>query len=158
MTPSLRQLEAFVRVYHLGSVTRAADRMHITQSAVSVLIRQLETNFRTKLFDRTTRALYPTEAAKEVLITAERVLRDLENLDKSVRGLADKSRGRVSVAVSAGVASAVLPAIMKSFIAKHPGVEVAIYDVGPDQLTGKILSEEAEFGIGTDDARSPELE
>lgn len=158
MTPSLRQLEAFVRVYHLGSVTRAADRMHITQSAVSVLIRQLEANFRTKLFDRTTRALYPTEAAKEVLITAERVLRDLENLDKSVRGLADKSRGRVSVAVSAGVASAVLPAIMKSFIAKHPGVEVAIYDVGPDQLTGKILSEEAEFGIGTDDARSPELE
>ncbi len=157
MTPSIRQLEAFVHVYHLGSVTRAADRMHITQSAVSVLIRQLETNFRAKLFDRTTRALFPTEAAKEVLVTAERVLRDLDNLNKNVRGLTDKTRGTVSVAVSAGVASAVLPAIIKSFIAKHAGVELAIHDVGPDQLTAKILSEEAEFGIGTDDAQSPEL-
>jgi DNA-binding transcriptional LysR family regulator len=157
MNPSIRQLEAFVHVYHLGSVTRAADRMHITQSAVSVLIRQLESNFRTKLFDRTTRALYPTEAAKEVLATAERVLRDLDNLNKNVRGLSDKTRGRVSLAVSAGVASAVLPSILKTFVARHPGVELAIHDIGPDQLTGKILSEEAEFGIGTDDARSPEL-
>ena len=60
MNPTMRQLEALVMVYRLGSLTKAAAELRVTQSAISLLIRQIEENFQLKLFDRTTRALHPT--------------------------------------------------------------------------------------------------
>ena len=82
INPSLRQIEAFVWTCSLGSITAAAERMSLTQSAVSVLIRQLELGMGAKLLDRTTRALHPTAAGREVLTdadrTIERVLLELE--------------------------------------------------------------------------------
>ena len=60
MIPTMRQLEALVTVYRLRSLTKAAAELRVTQSAISLLIQQLEQNFALKLFDRTTRVLHPT--------------------------------------------------------------------------------------------------
>ena len=57
MNVTLRQVQAFLLTAQLGSLTRAAERMHVTQSAVSVLIKQLEAVLGVRLFDRTTRTL-----------------------------------------------------------------------------------------------------
>src|SRR5690606_18311340 len=62
MNINLRQLQAFVGAYRLGSLTRAAEQMFITQPAASVLLRQLEESIGVRLFDRTTRSLRPTAA------------------------------------------------------------------------------------------------
>ena len=72
MIPTMRQLEALVLVYRLGSITKAAAELRVTQSAISLLIRQMEDNFQLKLFDRTTRALHPTPACKDAIPVAER--------------------------------------------------------------------------------------
>jgi DNA-binding transcriptional LysR family regulator len=79
-TPSVRQLRAFRAVYQLRKVSAAAEQLSLTQSAVSVLIRQLEEGLDTRLFDRTTRSLSPTSAAQEAIVVAERILRDVESL------------------------------------------------------------------------------
>src|ERR1700761_9720276 len=93
MNPTLRQLQAFVLAYRLGVLTRAADQMFITQSAASVLIKQLEDGLGIKLFDRTSRTLRPTAAAHEILPTAERMLRDLDALKAGAPGGAQTRRG-----------------------------------------------------------------
>src|SRR3954454_19077415 len=92
-TPSIRQLRAFRAVYHLRKVSAAAEQLALTQSAISVLIRQLEDGLGTRLFDRTTRALRPTAAAVEALPTVERVLRDLDSLGAGLRDLGALRRG-----------------------------------------------------------------
>ena len=74
MTPTMRQLEALVLVYRHGSLTKAAAELRVTQSAVSLLIRQIEENFQLRLFDRTTRALHPTLACRDAVPIAERIL------------------------------------------------------------------------------------
>ena len=56
-SPTLRQLRAFLAVYRLRKLSAAAGQLYVTQSAISVLIRQLEDGLQTRLFDRTTRAL-----------------------------------------------------------------------------------------------------
>jgi DNA-binding transcriptional LysR family regulator len=149
INPSLRQIEAFVWTCSLGSITAAAARMSLTQSAVSVLIRQLELGMGTKLLDRTTRALHPTAAGREVLPRAQRLLRDRDSMMNAVKGLADVAHGKVSFAVTAAVASALMPAALAQFSRQYPGVEIAMQDVAPDRLVAKVLAEEVEFSIGT---------
>jgi LysR family carnitine catabolism transcriptional activator len=149
MNPSLRQLQAFVLAYHLGVLTRAADKMSITQSAVSVLIRQLEEGLGMRLFDRTSRTLRPTIAAQKILPTAERVLRDLESIKAEVKGLAEREHGHLNFASTPSVAASVLPTIIAAYKQRYPNISVSMQDIAPDRLTVPVLTEEAEFSIGT---------
>lgn len=146
---SIKQLRAFVAVYRLGPLAAAAEQLAVTQSAVSVLVRQIEGALGVRLFDRSTRALVPTRAADEVVGLAERILRDLEQLSASARELATLRRGRVHVAVTPGVGMAVMPQAVRRFVQQHPDVSVLLDDCAPDQFLSRVLSEAVEFGIGT---------
>lgn len=157
MTPTLRQLEALVLVYRLGSLTKAAAELRVTQSAISLLIRQIEENFQLKLFDRTTRALHPTPACREAIPAAERILADARGLSRHMRDLVEVKAGRITIAVSAGVASALLPRVLAKFRASHPDVTIDLFDTAPDELLTFVLAGKAEFGIGSfEDDGTPE--
>jgi DNA-binding transcriptional LysR family regulator len=78
MNLTLRQIRAFVLVARSGSFTGAAKSMHLTQSALSQLIRELETSLNTRLVDRTTRSVSLTAPGNEFLASAQRILDDLE--------------------------------------------------------------------------------
>lgn len=149
MNITLRQLHAFVMTAQLGSVTRAAERLHLTQSAVSMLIKQLETNLGVRLFDRTTRSLRLTIAASEALPIVERMLRNEEQLIAEVRGLADRGRGHVRMAVTAAFAAGMMPEILNAFRQQFPNIGITMLDVSPEQLVPKVVNEEVEFSIGT---------
>src|SRR4030095_8310254 len=108
MNPTMRQLEALVLVCRLGSLTKAAAEMRVSQSAVSLLIRQREKHFQPRLFDRTTRAVHPTPACKDALPIAEGILAGARGLARHMRDLIEIKTGRVTVAVSAGGVSGLL--------------------------------------------------
>jgi DNA-binding transcriptional LysR family regulator len=149
MIPSMRQLEALVLVYRLGSITKAAAELRVTQSAISLLIRQIEENFQLKLFDRTTRSLHPTAACMEAVPVAERILAGAQGLSRRMRDLVEVKIGRIAVAVSAGVASALLPRVLAQYRSRHPEVRIDLYDVAPDELLAFVMAGRAEFGIGS---------
>ena len=158
MNPSIRQLEAFALVYKLGSVSKAAERLFISQSAVSVLLRQLENTLETRLFDRTTRSLQPTAAAHEAMISANRILQEVGRLSHGMKSLADKSVGRVAFGVTAALAASIFPAILQDFMVRYPNVEALIHDVPHDQLGRVLLDDEVEFTIGgPPEAKNSEL-
>lgn len=148
-SPSLRQLRAFVTVYQLRKLSAAAEQLFITQSAVSVLIRQLEEGLGIRLFDRTTRSLQPTQAAQEALAVAERILRDLDSLGAGLQDLTGLRRGRVCVAITPTLAEILLPSVIRTFSARHPEIRVVIDDCAPDQFVPRIIGEQVDFGIGT---------
>ena len=104
MNPTLRQIEAFVLVYRAKSITRAASELGLTQSAVSILVRQLEALFGVRLFDRTTRAVNPTPAATQAYLAAERILGETTGLARQMRNIAEFREGRVVLVASAGAA------------------------------------------------------
>lgn len=155
---TLRQLRAFVAVYRLRRLAPAAERLSVTVSAVSVLLRQLEASFGTALFDRRARALEPTPAAHDAIGLAERVLQDLGELGSSMRELRERRRGLVRLAVTPAVASALLPDVVRRFVREHPDVRLVLEDCAPDQFLGLVLSEQVEFGIGTPEHAPPDIE
>lgn len=144
----LQQLRAFVEVYRLRKLNAAAGQLCVTQSAVSVLIRQLESAVGTTLFDRTTRSLHPTVAAQEMLPIAERILRDVQTLDKAF-GSQAPPRGRVAIAATPTVASTLLPPVIARFSRLYPQVRITLDDCAPDQFISRIIGEQVDFGVGT---------
>lgn len=146
--PSMRQLRAFAAVYHLRKVSAAAEQLSVTQSAVSLSLRQLEDGLGARLFERTTRTLQPTQAAHEAIVLAERILRDAEALGAGTLELSELRRGRVSVAITPTLAELLLPAAVVRFRERFPGVHIDISDCAPDQFVARVVGEQVDFGIG----------
>ena len=147
--PSVRQLRAFVAVYHAGSVSAAAGQLALTQPAVTVLLRELEGKLGVKLFDRTTRSVRRTDAAAEAIAFAERALTELEAMGTSMAELAGKRRGRLRIAATSTVAQIVLPPLVRRFLDAYPDVQVAIEDIPPNEFVETLLADRADLGLGT---------
>ena len=157
-SPTVRQLRAFLAVYRLRKLGAAAEQLFVTQSAISVLIRQLEEGLQARLFDRTTRSLRPTHAAAEAAVVAERILRDVDSLGKAFTDLSGLRRGRVSLAITPTLAGVLLPDAISRFGTLHPQVQVVVDDCAPDQFSARVLGEHVDFGIGTPERAGGELE
>ncbi|MBN8756573.1 MAG: LysR family transcriptional regulator [Variovorax sp. 67-131] len=147
--PSVRQLRAFVAIYHTGSISAAAQELALTQPAVTMLLRELETKLGMSLFDRHTRALHRTDAATRAIGFAQRALAEMEGLSTSMSELAGLHAGRVRVVATAAVAQAMLPPAMRRFLEKHPEVSLEIEEVGPADFVNAIDNSQVDFGVGT---------
>jgi len=157
-TPTMRQLRAFRAVYQLRKLSAAAEQLSVTQSAVSVLIRQMEEGLGVRLFDRTTRSLQPTQAASEAIVVAERILRDVDSLGAGLRDLTALRRGRVSLAVTPTLAEILLPKVLRRFSALHPEIRVVVDDCAPDQFIARVVGEHVDFGIGTPERAAADVD
>ena len=157
MNVTLKQVRAFLAVARAGSFTAAANRLHLTQSAVSVLISELELVFGLRLFDRTTRLVQLTEAGREFLPVADKVLADLQGAISSSRDLAAQKRGRVAIAATPLMSSLLLPRAIARYAQLQPGVSVVLHDTLAGQIQPKVRDGEVDFGIGTFERSAREL-
>lgn len=149
MNVTLRQMRAFVLVVQLGSFTRAAGAMHLTQSALSLLIQELEKEMGAQLVNRTTRTVGVTEVGAEFLPSAQRILGDLEHALSNVDKLLTKERGCVVVAAPLMLAGTLMPPILAGFRARYPSIELILKDSLPDQVLPQVRTGAADLGIGT---------
>ncbi|MES2191494.1 MAG: LysR family transcriptional regulator [Pseudomonadota bacterium] len=157
-SPTIKQLRAFLAVYRLRKLGAAAVQLFVTQSAISVLIRQLEEGLQARLFDRTTRSLQPTQAAHDAAVVAERILRDVDSLGAAFGDLTVLRRGRVCFAITPTLASILLPEAIRRFTALHPEVQLVVDDCAPEQFSARVLGDHVDFGIGTPERAGGELE
>jgi DNA-binding transcriptional LysR family regulator len=128
----LRQLSVFVAVAEEASFTRAADRLHMVQSAVSASVRALERELGAALFDRTTRRVELTDAGDALLPEARRVLADVDAAREAVDEVRGGLRGTLRLGTMQGQAMRPIsvPRLVASFRAEHPGVDVQVSHVG----------------------------
>jgi DNA-binding transcriptional LysR family regulator len=157
MNLTLRQIRAFLAVAQWGSFTAAASRLHLTQSAVSVLVAELEAVFGLRLFDRTTRVVRLTDAGREFQPVAQKVMLELESAVSSSRELAAQKRGRVAIAATPLMSSLLLPRAIARYARLQPGVSVVLHDVLAGQIQPKVRDGEVDFGIGTFERSAREL-
>lgn len=149
MAVTIRQLRAFVSVAQERSFARAAARLRVTPSAVTIAIRELEAEVGLRLFDRSTRAVDLTAQASAFLPVLERVLDDLDHALDDLRSLAEGKKGSVVVASSAGFINYVLAPSVAEMAATHPGVSVRTIEDTTDSVIRRVVTAEADFGITT---------
>jgi DNA-binding transcriptional LysR family regulator len=137
MTPDLRELRYFVAVAEELSFTRAAERLHVSQSALSAAVRQLEVRVGVTLLHRTTRKVDLTAAGRTLLAHARVVLKASASLDGALR--VHRSGGRLRIGIFAHGAGALTLPILQAFEAEHPDVEVDVSDVSPVTLVTALV-------------------
>lgn len=122
----LRQLTYVEAVARLGGFTRAAEHLHVAQSAVSAQVRALEAELGVALFARTTRRVTLTGAGELFLARARRVLSELDGARAELAELAAVVHGRVAIGSMAVLGAYDLPAALAGFHARYPGVSLTL--------------------------------
>jgi DNA-binding transcriptional LysR family regulator len=121
----------------------------VAQPALSLNIRDLESELGAKLFDRTTRRVELTAAGREFLQSVDKLIVDLERAVQNARDLADRKRGRLVVAAPPLLAALIVPGAVADYRKRFPAIEVSVIDVQPNIIVDKVRSGEADCGIGT---------
>src|SRR5664279_2012461 len=136
----LRQLEYFVAVAEEANFTRAAERVHISQSGVSAQIRQLEHDLGATLIDRSGRVATLTAAGTAALEHARAALAAVQALRHAVDEVTGVVRGRLAVGMVSGCTILPLFDALAAFHRAHPGIEMTLYEDNSDRLIDDIRS------------------
>jgi LysR family transcriptional regulator, nitrogen assimilation regulatory protein len=124
----LRQISYFVALFEEGSVTRAAQRVHVVQPALSMQIAKLERELEQRLFERRPKVMEPTAAGRTLYRLVQPILRDLAQARTQMKQLSKTVSGRVSIGMLASLTSSIVPAALARFTQAYPQVEVSIAD------------------------------
>jgi len=158
MNVTLRQLRAFVAVAHTGSFTQAAAGLHVTQSALSGLVRELERALGLRLIDRSTRRIQLSDVGRDLLPLVDKILADLDGVLTEVVNLKSLKTGTVRVAAPQLMSCTLLPEVIAGFTSQHPGVRVRLVDSPVENVATPVLSGEVDFGIGPERDAHPNIE
>ncbi|MBB5215335.1 LysR family transcriptional regulator [Parapusillimonas granuli] len=147
MNTSLRQLQGFVLVAKLGSFTRAAEQLHITQAGLSSMIRDLEAQFGCRLFDRTTRSVSLTPAGANLVASANLIISEMLLAKTRVTAASAQERRLLKVAVTQVVAASLMPHVENAFARIQPMVQLRVFDVAQGQIQTLVETGEADIGF-----------
>ncbi len=134
---TIRQLRALAAVHRDRSVTAAAKRLHLTQPAVTLQIRNLQALAGLPLIQRTGDGMLLTDAGREVLALSERIEAAITNCETSLEMMAGKTAGRVSIG-AVSTAKYFVPFMISGFSRLHPNVDVTL-SIGNRQEIGTAL-------------------
>jgi len=155
----LRQLEYFLAVVEEANFTRAAERVHVSQSGVSAQIRQLERELGQPLLDRSGRTVRVTAAGAEILPMVRAALAAVEATREIAAELAGLARGRVTIGMVTGCTVAVLFDALSSFHDKFPAIELALTEDASDRLADGVRTGRFDLALlGTAQQMPPGVE
>jgi len=143
----IAQLRTLIHVAELGSLSKAAGRLHIAQPALSRQIRLLEEELGIRLFDRHGRAMVLTEQGRDVLRHAIRVLAELEELRASAAGSDAPVSGHVAIGLSPTVADVISVPFVTAFRAKYPGIMVQLVSAYSGYLLDSLYRGEVDLAV-----------
>ena len=152
----LRQLEYFVAVAEERNFTRAAERVHISQSGVSAQIRRLERELGAELFDRSARTVTLTVAGKAALAHARTALAAAGAVGQAVGEVSDLIRGRLTVGMVVGCTVTPLFDALAAFHRDHPGVELSLLEDNSDRLVEGVRAGAVDLALVGAAAAAPE--
>ena len=121
-----RHLRLVAEIARAGTVTRAADRLHVTQSAVSHQLREIEDRLGTPLFVRAGRRMFPTAAGAHLVQTAARVLDEISRAESTVQQFARNETGEFRVCTECHTGYHWLPPVLETVYRRFPGYQVRI--------------------------------
>lgn len=145
---TIRQLRAFLTILECGSFSEAAHAMHLSQAALSGLIKELENRLNVRLLDRNTRSVRASVVGSAFEPMVRRVLADLDEALEGVTNLRDLRRGLVRVAAPEPLSCTLLPTLLAGFGELYPGVDIRFDDVPIEQVLAGLSSGGADIGFG----------
>ena len=149
----LRYVEAVARHRHF---TRAAEELHVAQSALSHQVRRLEAELGVELFERTSRRVATTEAGEAVAQRARRVLAEVEGVEEDIAEIQGLIRGRIAIGALLPAGEIDVPRLLARFRDAHPGIDVYLREGTLGDMLGYLGEEEVDAAFAMLDVDPPE--
>lgn len=145
----IQNIRAFLSVHQTGSFSRAAERLHITQPAVSKRVSSLELSLGVPLFDRIGKRVQLTEAGAALVPGYQRIVDELDESQRIISNLRDKVSGVLSLATSHHIGLHRLPPVLRRFADHYPEVELQLQFMDSEQACEQVLHGDIELAIVT---------
>ena len=148
MTFDARQIEAFLSIASHGSLGRAADAMHVTQPALSRIVRRLEEEVGAPLFERTSRGMLLTAFGQALLPRATLIQQEAWHAAEEIHAMRGLAKGTIRVGAIGSVASSILPRAIAAVLARWPGLRIEVVEGVWDRLADALLRHEIDIALG----------
>jgi len=145
---TIRHYRAFAAVADLRSFTEAARRCCVTPSALSQMVKDVESQLGFPLFERRPRAVGLTQPGAAFLPHALRVLAEHAAAEQAAAGIRGRKSGLVRIAATQLISGTFLPELAVAIMREHPGIALQLVDVEADQLQARVSRGEADLGLG----------
>ncbi|MEW6562516.1 MAG: LysR family transcriptional regulator [Pseudomonadota bacterium] len=143
---TLRQLQVFEAVARLGSHSRAAKALYLSQPAVSMQIRQLEENLGLPLFEQVGKKLFLTEAGREVLHYSRSIAEQLQEMKAVLDELKGLEGGKLNISV-VSTANYFMPQLMNKFLQQHPKISISLHVANRDSVIRQLDENSTDLAI-----------
>jgi DNA-binding transcriptional LysR family regulator len=144
MHNQLLAIRSFARVVETGSFTRAADSLDMPKATVSKLVRELEAHLGVRLLQRTTRRVQVTDDGNSYYDRTARLIREIEEIDRSLSGAHKKPRGKIRVDVGGSPGRMILLPALPDFFARYPDMQI---DLGVSDRSVDLIAENVDCVI-----------
>ena len=145
----IQNIRAFLAVSETASFSRAAERLHLTQPAISKRIQSMEQFLDISLFDRIGKSVQLTEAGQALIPGYRRILDELEESERIISNLRQTTRGHLRFATSHHIGLHRLPAVLRQFAKTYPEVDLELQFMDSEQACQQVLHGDIELGIVT---------
>ncbi|WP_235761791.1 LysR family transcriptional regulator [Oceanobacillus alkalisoli] len=142
-----KNYEYFLAIVEEGGLTRAAERLYITQPSLSKYLKRLEMNLGVELFDRSSSPLKLTYMGERYYTYIMQIMTLDKQIQKEFSEIQANERGKVKIGLALWRGTNILPDILPTFSSKYPNIEVSITEGKSDFLVNELLSERLDFAI-----------
>ena len=144
-----RRLRHFLAVFELGSIGQAADKLLLTQPALSKSLRGLEEELGVRLFDRTPVGVVPTVFGEALAMHAKAIEAQLRSAEAAIGALRGAAAGHVKVGIGPSVAPGLMPQATVALQRLHPGIELTVIEGLVDDLVPQLRRGQLDVAIGS---------
>lgn len=152
---NIRHLRLFVTVVDAGSMTEAAKKLFITQPSVSQTIRELESYYDVKLFERLSKKLYLTREGEELLSYARHIVASFDKMEQKMRQAVKNSTIKIGASITVG--TCILSQLTTQFIDSNPGIKIESVVDNTTIVEDMVLKSKLDFGLVEGPIHSPDI-
>lgn len=144
---TLRQVEAFKAVIESGSISTAAELLHVSQPAISKLIAHFEADTNLKLFDRLTGRLVPTESGMRLYERVDRIFAGVRQVESAADAIRREEQGQLAIGVMPALAGSFIQRAIKRFLMDHPNVFCTVQTHSSQWIVDFLATRKLDVGL-----------
>jgi len=146
MNYTLHQLEVFLKIAELQSVTKASEALYLTQPAVSIQLKNFQNQFKIPLFEIVSRKIYISEFGKEVAEAAKKIMEEVKAIDYKVLTYQGELAGKLKISI-VSTAKYVMPYFISDFITKNRGIDLVMDVTNKAEVVRALENNEVDFAL-----------
>lgn len=154
---TLQQLRYIVAIDRHRSFAKAAEACGVTQPTLSGMLVKLEEELDVRIFDRTSKAVQPTDAGRRIIAQAERALQEADRIKEMVAEMKGEISGSLTLAIGPSIAPYILPGFIRHYLEDYPQVDLSIMEMKAEDMMNALLAGQVDAGIATSGNRRQDI-